>query len=99
MEPLTKDNISVVSINVNWIGQKDKRDKVLKTLREHDADVFFLQETHVRTVKEWHGVSFSSYGTSKSAGSAILFRNNLRLIVNDQCTDFEGRIVSQNSYS
>ena len=98
MEPLTKDNISVVSINVNGIGQKDKRDKVLKALREYNADVFFLQETHVRTVREWHGLSFSSYGTSKSAGSAILFRKNLGLTVNNQCSDFDGRIVSVKTF-
>ena len=52
MDPKTDNPLFIQSLNVNGISVKEKREKVLKTLREHNADVLFLQETHVRAVKD-----------------------------------------------
>ena len=60
MDPLNSKRLSVVTLNVNGIGLKNKRDKTLKTLLDYDADVLFLQETHAPRIKEWQGVSYCS---------------------------------------
>ena len=94
MDPLNSKHLSAVTLNVNGIGLKNKRDKTLKTLLDYDADVLFLQETHAPRIKEWQGVSYCSYGSNKSAGSAVLFRKGLILEIEEQSSDFDGRIAS-----
>ena len=93
MDPKTDNPLFIQSLNVNGISVNEKRDKVFKLLREHNADVLFLQETHVRAVKEWKGLSFCSFGSNKSAGSAVLFRKGLDLEVQEQSSDYEGGVV------
>ena len=86
--------ITIATVNVNGIGLKDRRDKTLKTLREYNADVIFLQETHTARITEWQGLSYCSFGTKNSSGSAILFHRELGFSVEEQSSDCDGRVAS-----
>ena len=86
--------ITIATVNVNVIGLKGRRDKTLKTLREYNADVIFLQETHTARITEWQGLSYCSFGTKNSSGSAILFHRELGFSVEEQSSDCDWRVAS-----
>ena len=45
-------NINLISLNTNELGEKLKRNTVLKNLKEFNYDIYFLQETHITAKSE-----------------------------------------------
>lgn len=60
-----------------------KRGKILSHLRQLNADIIFLQETHILNTdviklrRSWGGQVFHSSFNAKGRGTAILIRNNI----------------------
>lgn len=77
-------SLRVISSNVNSIRARRTRHTAYEHLKYFDADVFFLQETHLNTSgllreaeRDWRsGPSFWSLAVEPSAGVAILFNNS-----------------------
>ena len=76
-----------------------KRGKILMHLKKLNADIAFLQETHLRTADHfrlkggWIGHTFHSNFNSKSRGVAILINKNISFTVSSVRTDPFGRYV------
>jgi exonuclease III len=78
--------LSLVTINVNGLRDKKKRDLVFNWLVAKQIDVICLQETHstkddlIRWQNEWKncggGNSFFNCGTGDSRGVGILLAKN-----------------------
>jgi len=70
--------ITFTSWNVRGLGHAIKRAKVFSHLKSLSADVMYLQETHIRPMREnmlkcsWVGHIFQSTFSSKTRGAAIL---------------------------
>ena len=75
-------SLKVGSYNVNGLGEKNKRKKVLTWLKNKPEDVIFVQETHSTCTTEkdwrnvWGGEIIFNHGTSNSTGVAILIKRN-----------------------
>ena len=69
---------SAVSLNVQGIRNKIKRQKILKYCKKYKADVILLQETHSQPQdenlwkEEWGSDIIFSHGTNQKAGVAML---------------------------
>ena len=75
--------LKIVSLNVRGLGSAGKSAKIVQQLNHLNCDVILLQETHVSCKKQaekfenlWKGKCFWSFGTSKSAGVAVIFPPN-----------------------
>ena len=73
--------VNVFSMNTRGLADKRKRAEVFSWLKDQDAEIFFLQETHSTPnaerswIDQWGASSlFFSHGTSNSRGTCILFR-------------------------
>ena len=79
--------LNVSSLNVRGLRDNTKRRNVFEWLRNKNADVVFLQETHchlkkdeTQWSKEWSGTKTHNYwslGSSRSKGVAILFSKDM----------------------
>lgn len=74
-----------VSVNVNGLRNRSKRENIFHWLTIKDFDVIFIQETHCKDDSEatlwgneWGGVTIWSNGTSQSRSVAVLFKNTYR---------------------
>jgi exodeoxyribonuclease III len=90
-----------ISVNVNGLRDKEKRLSIFHWLREQNADIYLLQETHCESdedieswTKDWEGEAFWSNHTSMSCGVAILIRPKLKLNLGNHDKDREGRYIS-----
>lgn len=86
-------SLTLLSLNVNGLGNKTKRLTLFHTLMEGGWDVILLQETHhkdeeqgLRWAREgagegrpWPGTSFWVHGTTASRGVAVLLKDTLDL--------------------
>lgn len=88
--------LHVTSLNVNGLRTKAKIDSVLTTLK---VDILCLQETwwdqdslHYAT-KCWDGPIYSNFGSDKSCGVAILFKENTVANINEIYKDDQGRVL------
>lgn len=93
--------INLVTLNVNGIGDKNKRFDVFQTLRNENFDIIALQETHCDSeetaeiwTEEWGGKSIWSKYRSDRAGVAFLFNPKIDLEILDKKIDEYGRILS-----
>ena len=76
--------LQIVTLNCRGLGNFRKRKHIFQILKSSNVDVCFLQETHVynNTVahtysKELGGKCYWSFGTSRSKGVGIWFKENL----------------------
>ena len=90
-----------ISLNVNGIAEKPKRDRIFDFFRNFKADFYLLQETHNDTDRhetqwttEWGGQCMWSRGTNRSRGVAILLPPGSNKHVNNIRRDTEGRVLS-----
>ena len=49
-QQLKMEKLKLISVNVNGLNSPTKRSKIWSQLKNHKADIIFLQETHVKTV-------------------------------------------------
>ena len=45
--------LSIITLNVNGINSPIKRHRIAKRIRKHDPHICCLQETHLRTKKNY----------------------------------------------
>lgn len=90
-----------ISLNVNGIAEKTKRDLIYDYLRAYKADIVFLQEAHNDSEtneqlwsKEWGGSCMWSRGSNRSRGVAILFKPGLDPTLSNILRDNDGRVIS-----
>ena len=93
--------INVITVNVQGLGDKNKRFHVFQSLRNENFDIIALQETHCETkeesetwAEEWGGKSIWSTYRSDRAGVAFLFNAQIELKILEKKIDFYGRILS-----
>ena len=93
-------NIRFLSYNVRGLNSHVKRLKILKELEQYEADVVFVQETHLTSESniKMYSPTFPTwfYGdtrSKRSCGVAIGFASKVRFIMGDRRTDPEGRFL------
>ena len=90
----------MVSMNVRGLADKVKRTQIFRYLREMNADIVCVQETHSvkKTHKiwqnKWGGKIVFSDGESNSRGVMIMFARNLNCSVTRLDHDQIGRWIS-----
>ena len=97
---MSESTLSFFTVNVRGLGDAAKRSRVFSYLRQHRFDVIALQETHCPTAasaswwtRQWGGTAFWTTFSSRSGGTAILFRRDLLTEIADVDTDPDGRCV------
>uniref|UniRef100_A0A9J8AIQ2 Reverse transcriptase domain-containing protein n=1 Tax=Cyprinus carpio carpio TaxID=630221 RepID=A0A9J8AIQ2_CYPCA len=92
-------DITLASWNVRGLNSQAKRAKVFSYLRSISADIFFLQETHIKNGEQnrlkcnWISQVFQSTFTCRARGVSILFRNSVPFKHISTLTDPNGRYV------
>lgn len=93
-------SVRITSLNVNGLNEKEKRHKLFFWLKERNADIVLLQETHIdndetlsRIKTEWQGDIHASYGTTAARGVAILVKPKLNLNLQFVEKDQHGRYI------
>ena len=83
------DCVTVVSVNCQGLGNRQKRKDVFHYLRKKNYSIYFLQDTHFEPKMEmfisavWGYESYFSSYSSSSRGVTILFNNNFEFKVKD----------------
>lgn len=94
----TFDDLKIISLNVRGIRDIIKRKAILLFIRQKNADIIFLQETHFieEDVKfwkaQWGDQCYLSNGTNQSAGVAIFF-NKFKGSILEYSISEEGRWI------
>ena len=80
-------SLKIISLNVNGIRNQKKHD-YFSWLKENNADIVFLQETHCNSAHnikqwsaEWGGQCISSTCARASGGVAILVKPNIDVVL------------------
>ena len=95
-------NLKLISLNVRGLGNFRKRREIFTWCRKQKADVTFLQETHstknceAQWKKEWGSLIIFSHGTSNARGVAVLIKNKLDVVIQQELSDSKGRLLSLN---
>lgn len=85
--------------NVRGVGSQTKKNKVLNYLKNIQADICLIQETHLsqftqNNLKTTHfNHCFSSYYNSKQRGVCILINKNIQFNHHTTISDPEGRFI------
>lgn len=93
------NTINVCSLNVNGIGSRGKRNRVIEWIKALKSQITFLQETHfdeniereIKNKTEYE--TFCSNGTTASRGRAISIKKSLSFEFINKFSDSEGRFV------
>ena len=92
-------HLNVVTWNVKGLNHPVKRKKVFTHLTQFNADVMFLQETHIcssdssRLLTGWAGQHFHSTFEAKARGVSILISNGVPFESTKIIADKNGRYV------
>ena len=84
---MTGKCIKYVSWNINGSGNPVKRRKILAYLKTNQADIIFIQETHLNEGEEvrfktgWIGHIFHSSFSSARNGVMILVKKNIQFVL------------------
>lgn len=97
------DSIRVISYNVKGLHNPIKRKKILNELKHLKCTIAFIQESHLsdsehmKLKKSWASqVYFSSHGSGRRRGVAILLHSSLQFCLHSEITDKEGRFILVN---
>lgn len=96
---MTGKQVKLISWNINGSGNPAKRRKILSYLKTNQADIVFLQETHLNQGEEtrfktgWAGHMFYSSFSSARNGVMILVKRNINFVLKKEFKDSEGRII------
>lgn len=91
--------VRLISWNVKGLNGQLKRARVFSHLRGLQADITFLQETHLRVSdqcrlrKSWVGHVFHSNFTTRARGTAILINKRVPFVPADIISDVQGRYI------
>ncbi|CDQ98458.1 unnamed protein product [Oncorhynchus mykiss] len=91
--------IKYISWNTKGVNNPVKRKRVLTHLKGLNANIAFLQETHLRTDehfrmrKDWVGQVFHSNFHSKSSAAAILVDKATPFVASEVIADPKGRYI------
>ena len=94
------DELKIISLNVNGLGNGLKRRKIYTEIRDSGACVTLLQETHCSRkteslwTSEWGAKMFCANGSTASCGVAILISNAFQGRVETVVRDIEGRFIA-----
>ena len=93
-------SLSIISLNVNGIRDKTKRTSIFHWLKEKNADLCFIQESHCESEddikvwsSEWGGDSYWANYNSFSRGVAVLVKPKLKLEIRNVIRDPNGRYI------
>lgn len=99
-QPSVGGDVKFVSLNCKGLNNPIKRSKVLHYLHHLNAQVVYLQETHlrerdiIRLKKSWVGKIYHSSFSSKSRGVAILLHRDIPFVPVKTIADSSGRFVA-----
>uniref|UniRef100_A0AAR2K4Y7 exodeoxyribonuclease III n=1 Tax=Pygocentrus nattereri TaxID=42514 RepID=A0AAR2K4Y7_PYGNA len=91
-----------VTWNVHGAGSREKRLKIFNRLSDLQADIVFLQETHMSKTPIYTLTSplfphaYSACYNSKQRGVAILINRRINFSISNNITDPEGRFIILN---
>ena len=90
----------LISLNTRGLTEDQKRKSIYYWLRNKEADIILLQETHCCSdrdeyvwSKEWSGEALWSKGTNRSKGVAILFKPGLDVKITNDLKDENVRFI------
>lgn len=89
--------VKFASLNTGGLNAALKRTKVMTYVKNLNADVMFLQETHLlrfehqKLNRPWIGHVFHSQFNCKTRGTAVLIRKNVQFVPSKTIADPEGR--------
>lgn len=92
-------NLRFVSWNLKGVNQLVKINKVMAHLKQLRGDIFFLQETHLRSSqvlrlrRPWVGDIFHSKFSVRARGAAILIHKSVPFELSGSIEDPNGRFV------
>ena len=92
-------SLKLFSYNCRGLKDQFKRCDIFNLLKEKNADIVCLQETHFvlsiekNVYSNWEGDCYYSHGESNARGVAILVRKGLDVKVNNIHTDTNGCMV------
>ena len=90
-------DVSIGTYNANGLGDRTKRQEVLKWIDNKNMDIVLLQETHsvveteTQWVRDWGGRILFNHGSSNSLGTAFLVKNR-KITVNSFKIIVQGRV-------
>ena len=90
------DNLQILSLNCRGLGNKQKRLDIFKKLKDDRIDIALLQDTHwdsellTQVKEEWDFTLISTSFTTRSRGTAILFRNTFEFNLGMNFKDING---------
>ena len=93
----TFETVNIISFNCNGLGAFRKRKDVFDFLRNENASIYLLQETHWKDKDEnfirslWGYDCIVAGNDSNSKGVAILFKNNFEYKVHNITKDNGGQ--------
>ena len=93
------NNLKIISVNCRGLGDSGKRKDVFSFLRNKNASIYCLQDTHFTKQIEkiiymqWGYEVYSSYGTSDSRGVTVLLNNNFEFKIMNCITDNDGNYI------
>lgn len=91
--------LTITSVNVQGLGNYQKRRDVFQHLRQKNCSIYFLQDTHFESKvekqirAEWGFECCFASHTSQSRGVAILFNNNFDFEVKQTVKDKQGNYI------
>ena len=92
-------SLKLKSFNVRQLADGIKRRQMFNYLRDKQADVILLQETHSTTKmekvwrNEWGGNIYYSHGNSNARGVCILFKPRAKYKIKGKTIDEAGRFI------
>ena len=96
------DKVTILSVNAQGLGDKNKRKDVFNYLKDKKASIYFIQDTHFTDIDrkniyiEFGYTSFFSNYNSYSRGVAIFIDKRLDFKMNSVYTDNEGNLIILN---
>ncbi len=97
--PFKESDLTIVSINVRGLSNRNKRIDVLNYIKKFDFSICCLQDFHCiekdvhKYEIEWGNEVMFSCHTGNSRGVAILFNRKLEYKIHDTYKDLEGNII------
>lgn len=100
MMTTSHEELKVVSLNVNGLGNPVKPAKVMRKLKKEKLQICFLQETHLSQTEHeklkrfgFRKSYFSSYSNAHQRRVAILISNSIPFECHKEIKDREGRYI------
>lgn len=93
-------SLKIWSHNIKGVNIPEKRSHLLRTLRQNNVNIAFLQETHFRSDnipklhdRKYTQVFHATVHDSKTKGVSILISRDTKIKINDNIVDPEGRYI------